>query len=236
MQTRCVGLLLLVGGWSACDDAKSLRPRILVAASFQDAASRVVGDAAIVVPSSSSTLARQIVAGAPAECFISADVDWMDYLAERELLQAGSRQELVRNAIVVVAPKGRPGTVSLATFKGTIAMGDPEHVPAGKYARRALEAEGLWRGLSGSIVPTGDVRQALVLVERNEVDLGIVYETDAEASSRVLIVHRFAEGKTPAVRYEIAIVRDGDPAFLRMLTSDSARKVYRELGFRPVSR
>lgn len=242
MRSSGVALLALAGCVAAaCADQPS-RPRVLVAASFQTAAERVVGDTAIVVPAASSTLARQIAAGAPSSCFISANREWMDFVEARDELEPGTRRALVRNRLVVVGPKSGAATVSLATFVGKLAMGDPGHVPAGKYGKRALVAVGVWARLARSIVPTANVREALALVERGEVDLAVVYLTDARSSDRVVIVHDFRDDHSgavpsgPVVEYEIALTRGGDRELLAKLTSAQAMASYLELGFLPARR
>lgn len=216
----------------ACE-GRRLRPRVMVAASFEQAATRVIGDAAIVVPAASSSQARRIVAGSPADIFISANREWIDYVARHGLIVPGSRQRLVSNEIVLVTPGSRPRDFDLKTFRGKIAMGDPSHVPAGTYGRRALQAAGVWDRLASSIVPTSDVRHALALVARDEVDLAVVYLTDVKLSRKVSVVHRFPETRLSVV-YEIALIRGGDPALLKRLTDPSAQRIYRELGFGPM--
>jgi molybdate transport system substrate-binding protein len=143
----------------------------------------------------------------------------------------------VRNQIVIVAPPGRATTLSLGTFRGRIAMGDPDHVPAGSYGKRALEVAGLWRHLASHVVPTSSVREALALAERGEVDLAVVYRTDAELSDRVVIAHRFRDDvRTPAVEYEIAMLRGGDAEVFTKLTNAEAMRGYVAMGFTAVPR
>ncbi len=150
---------------------------------------------------SSSTLARQIEAGAPADLFISADQKWMDYAAEKKSIDTATRETLLGNSLVVVAPKASAQgdlTINKATDwtrllnGGRLAVGDPEHVPAGIYAK-ALQKLGAWETLSPKLAPAEDVRGALALVERNEAPLGIVYGSDAVASKGVKVVGTFPE-------------------------------------------
>ena len=136
---------------------------------------------------SSSTLAKQIENGAPAHLFLSADLDWMDYLDQRKLIVDGSRVNLLGNRLVLIAPVSSPLKVDLKPgidlagllSGGLLATGDPDHVPVGKYARQALEKLGAWKGIEGRIARADSVRAALALVERAECPLGIVYATDA---------------------------------------------------------
>ena len=154
---------------------------------------------------SSSTLARQIEAGAPADLFISADQKWMDYAAEKKSIDPATRETLLGNSLVVVAPKASAQadiTINKETNwmsllnGGRLAVGDPEHVPAGIYAKEALQKLGAWETLSPKLAPAEDVRGALALVERNETPLGIVYGSDAVASKGVKVVATFPEDST----------------------------------------
>lgn len=140
---------------------------------------------------SSSTLARQIEAGAPADLFISADQKWMDYAVEKKSIDTASRATLLGNSLVVVAPKASAqGEINISDKTdwtsllkgGRLALGDPAHVPAGIYAKEALQKLGAWETLSPKLAPAEDVRGALALVERSEAPLGIVYGSDAVAS------------------------------------------------------
>lgn len=163
---------------------------------------------------SSSTLARQIEAGAPADLFISADQKWMDYAVEKKAVDTTTRETLLGNSLVVVAPKASPQgdiTINKETHwtrllnGGRLAVGDPEHVPAGIYAKEALQKLGAWQTLSSDLAPAEDVRGALALVERNEAPLGIVYGSDAVASKGQSGWH--VPGRRPQkVEYPVAIV------------------------------
>ena len=138
----------------------------------------------------SSTLARQIEAGAPADLFLSANVQWMDRLERAGLLEAGTRVDLLRNELVIATPKldGLPDGADAdlpGNIKRCVALADPEHVPAGRYARQVLEARGWWAPLQGRLVPAADVRAALALLGRGECEAGLVYATDLLAEPRV---------------------------------------------------
>src|SRR5690606_18110241 len=149
---------------------------------------------------------RQIESGAPADIFISADEEWMDELERKGLIRAGSRKELLGNALVLIAPQGT-GPVSLDNpndFRailgdGRLAMADPDAVPAGRYGKAALERLGLWNMVATRIAPAENVRAALALVERGQAPLGAVYATDALASGKVQTVARFPTASHPPI-------------------------------------
>ncbi|EOD3497684.1 molybdate ABC transporter substrate-binding protein [Cronobacter malonaticus] len=193
---------------------------------------------------SSSTLARQIEAGAPADIFISADQKWMDYAADKKTIDAQSRKTLLGNSLVVVAPaKSAQGDIVInrstdwkSLLKGgRLAAGDPAHVPAGIYAKEALQKLGAWETLSAQLAPSEDVRGALALVERNEAPLGIVYGSDAVASHGVKVVGTFPEDSHQKVEYPLAII-DGHnnptvSAFYHYLQGPEAAAVFKRYGF-----
>lgn len=192
---------------------------------------------------SSSTLAKQIENGAPAEVFISADLQWMNYLEERKLLLDDSRFDLLGNRLALISPVSssvritiEPG-LDLAKFLGTglLATGDPDHVPAGKYARAALEKLGMWSFVSNKLARASDVRSALTWVEKDEAPLGIVYSTDAAISKKVRVVDYFPEDSYPAIVYPIALLKASNSSqakgFLDFLKSNDARKVFEKYGF-----
>lgn len=192
---------------------------------------------------SSSTLAKQIENGAPANLFLSADLDWMDYLDRRKLIAEGTRTNLLGNRLVMIAPADSAVKVDLKPgidlpgqlAGGLLATGDPDHVPAGKYARQALEKLGVWKGIEGRIARADSVRAALALVERAECPLGVVYATDAAASAKVKVVGVFPEDSHPPIVYPAAIVKDkGTPAAERLiefLQSPAARPIFEKHGF-----
>ena len=193
----------------------------------------------------SSTLAKQIEAGAPADIFISADLKWMDYLAEKKCIDIGTRRNLLGNRMVLIAPAdSRLDDLQLfagcdlegVLNGGRLAMGDPEHVPAGRYGRAALEHLGIWGSVERQIAPAATVRAALALVERKEAPLGIVYATDATVSERIKVVGRFPENERYSVVYPAAImIGRKTPAvqkFTHFLGSKASRTVFEEAGFR----
>jgi len=194
---------------------------------------------------SSSTLARQIEQGAPANVFASADEKWMDYLAEKKLIAGGTRKSLLGNELVLVVGADKPKRVtidkgfdlaSLLGASGRLATGDPAHVPVGIYAEQALKKLGLWDGIAARLARTEDVRAALLLVERGEAPAGIVYATDAAVSKSVMIAGTFPADSHDPVSYPFAVTKSGDTpearAFLDFLTSPTARAVFVQRGFK----
>lgn len=193
---------------------------------------------------SSSTLARQIEAGAPADLFISADQKWMDYAADEKSIDTATRQTLLGNSLVVVAPKAsRQGEIAINTKTdwthllngGRLAVGNPDHVPAGLYAKEALQKLGAWETLSPRLAPAEDVRGALALVERDEAPLGIVYGSDAVASKGVKVVGTFPEDSHQKVEYPMAVI-DGHEnavvtAFYNYLKGPQASAIFKQYGF-----
>ena len=196
-----------------------------------------------VVPSfaASSTLARQLEAGAPAQIYISANPQWIDYLDGRGLI--AERCNLVGNRLALIAPVDRPLTLEIAPGfdlasaldDRRLAMGDPDHVPAGIYGRRALENLGVWQTLSDRLVHSADVRATLALVARGEVAAGIVYATDARLSDLVQVVDIFPADSHDAIVYPVArIAGANNPAaesFFAYLVSDQGRALLAEFGF-----
>jgi len=188
----------------------------------------------------SSALARQIERGAPAQVFLSADLEWMDYLEKGNLLKSGSRRALLGNRLVWIVPAASPFTkdpMGALGRAGRLALGDPLHVPAGKYAKAALESMGLWEQLNGRIAAAENVRAALALVARGEAPLGIVYETDALAEPKVRIAAKIEAGKHPPIIYPVALLRHAGPAasaYLALLVSPRAQAVFRQHGFTPL--
>lgn len=194
----------------------------------------------------SSTLAKQIEAGAPAGVFFSADLQWMDYLQQRGLLRAGSRRDLVGNSLVLIAPSGSslrvrigPGfDVSRLLGNGRLAVADPDSVPAGIYAREALKKLGVWNSVSSRLVRAENVRAALEYVARGDAPLGIVYRTDALVEKRVRVVGEFPADSHPPIVYPVALTRNASPAatrYLAFITSAEARPIFRKWGFEPLA-
>jgi len=191
----------------------------------------------------SSALAKQIESGAPADIFISADLDWMDYLGQRHLIQPASRRNLLGNQLVLIAPADsdlkvviKPGLDVSALLKGGhLAMADTDSVPAGKYGKAALEKLGAWNSVRGAIAPAESVRAALLFVSRREAPLGIVYATDAKADPRVKIVGVFPEDTHPPIVYPAALTASSkNPSAARLLEflgSPAATPIFEKAGF-----
>jgi molybdate transport system substrate-binding protein len=193
----------------------------------------------------SSALAKQIEAGAPADVFFSADTEWVDYLERRGLLKSGSRRNVVANRLVLIAPLdshvqlriGPQFDLARAIGSGKLATGDPDSVPAGKYAKAALEKLGVWSAISSHIVPAENVRSALAFVARGEAAFGIVYATDARAENRVKVVDVFPESTHPPITYPIALSTGAgaDAArFVAFVTSAAGSNIFRKYGFEPL--
>ncbi len=194
---------------------------------------------------SSSTLAKQIASGAPADVYLSANKKWMDFLAEKGAIEKASRFDLLGNRIVLIAPlqsaiqtvevKEGLDLAALLGSDGRLSMGDPEHVPAGMYGKNAMERLGLWDQVKGRLAPMKDVRAALVLVERAETPLGQVYATDAAISKKVRVVGTFPTESHPPIVYPVAAVAGekihGAHKFLDFLKTAEARAVFEKYGF-----
>jgi molybdate transport system substrate-binding protein len=193
----------------------------------------------------SSALAKQIEAGSPAQIFASADEKWMDYLAERNLIEADTRISPIGNTLVIVVPSDSPVTAltvdtsldlgALLGTDGRLSVGDPDHVPAGSYAKEALESLGLWAEAESRLARAEDVRAALVLVERGEAPAGIVYATDAAVSDKVRVVGTFPAGSHKPISYPFAIVAGQNSedvvAFLGYVTGATGLATFRKYGF-----
>lgn len=191
----------------------------------------------------SSVLARQIESGAPADVFVSADQEWMDYLQQRGLIAADTRKDIVSNTLVLVAPADSRTTLRIAPGfplaaslgeKGRLAVADPDTVPAGRYARAALGKLGVWDSVAGRLVPADNVRTALNFVARGEVPFGIVYGTDARGESRVRLVDTFPPDSHAPIHYPAAaLARAGADArsFASFLSGPEARADFDKAGF-----
>jgi molybdate transport system substrate-binding protein len=191
----------------------------------------------------SSALAKQMEQGAPADLFISADLDWMDYAAVKNLITADTRFNLLGNKIVLIAPKDsktaplalKGDDLAKALAGGRLSMANVEAVPAGKYGKAALEKLGAWNSIKDSIAQAENVRAALLLVARGEAPLGIVYSTDAAADPNVKIVATFPEESHSPIIYPAALASDAKnadaKAFLDFLRSAKARTSFEKQGF-----
>jgi molybdate transport system substrate-binding protein len=199
----------------------------------------------------SSTLAKQIEQGAPADVFISADLRWMDYAAEHKLIKPDTRVNLLGNKLVLVAPTdSKLGTVVIAkgfditklAGDGRIAVADVKAVPAGVYAKAALESLGSWAAAEPKLAMAQNVRATLAFVARGETPVGIVYETDAKVEPKVKIVGTFPDGSYPPVTYPVAETsasKNTATRYLNFLRTPAAKAIFEKYGFsyliRPVS-
>jgi molybdate transport system substrate-binding protein len=199
----------------------------------------------------SSALAKQIEAGAPADVFASADLEWMDYVDGKKLIKDNTRVNLLGNRLVLIAPKdSKIGNVTigqgfdLAKLAGNekITTGDVRAVPVGKYAKAALERLGAWKAAESRFAMAENVRAALALVARGEAAFGIVYETDAKVEPGVKIIGMFPPDSHPAIVYPVALTATAKPGaaqYLNLMRSQAAKAVFEKYGFtfliRPVS-
>jgi molybdate transport system substrate-binding protein len=244
--------VLVVGSawWLRSRDQPPQAPVVLAAASLQEAlqaAAKLWTDQGHPAPvlsfAASSVLARQIEAGAPADMFISADEEWMDTLRDKGLIKPGSRATLAGNSLALIAPA--TSTLSLdpapgfaladALGTGKLALADPEGVPAGRYAKQALQKLGVWNQVADRIAAGDNVRAALSLVARGETPLGIVYATDASAEPKVRVVATFPPWTHVSITYPVALLtssRNVDAAAFRgFLLSPETQAVFRARGF-----
>jgi molybdate transport system substrate-binding protein len=227
---------------------------VFAAASLTDSLQKVsdaytarTGAAVKLSFAASSALARQIEAGAGADVFFPADQEWMDYLEERRLIDKASRTDVLGNRLALVAPRdsviqlklGPNAPVAAALgASGRLATGDPDSVPAGKYAKAALTTLKLWPALESRLARAENVRVALSYVARGEAPLGIVYATDAQVEPRVRIVDLFPESSHAPITYPVARTAAAKPAaarYIDFLRSPEARAVFVEAGFRVLS-
>jgi molybdate transport system substrate-binding protein len=190
----------------------------------------------------SSVLARQIENSAGADMFLSADLDWMDYLDKKALLAPGTRKTLLGNHLVLIAPAGLKVNVKIAPHfdlagalgNSRLALADPASVPAGKYGKTALTNLGVWDSVSGKLAVAENVRAALAYVARGETTLGIVYNTDAQIEPRVHVVGTFPDDSHKPILYPVALTKDAKPGaaeFEKYLTSPAAQAVFKKDGF-----
>ncbi|MEG9884712.1 MAG: molybdate ABC transporter substrate-binding protein [Hyphomicrobiales bacterium] len=225
---------------------------VFAAASLTDAMTAIAqsfaaatGDRLRLSFAASSTLARQIAAGAPADLYISANRRWMSWLAWRTLLAPDSRHDLLTNDLVLIAPLDSPlgsfdmtAKTDLAGLLGDrdyIAVGDPDHVPAGIYAKQALESLGQWKTIEPHLARADNVRAALALVERGEASLGIVYKTDAAIARDIKVLASFPRDSHSPIAYPVALIRGHEtPASIQCLTwllGDEAGAIFSRYGF-----
>ena len=245
MASLALASLAACGGGA---DGPPDRVRVSAAVSLAGPLERLAGDferdtgtAVELNLAGSSTLAAQILAGAPVDLFVSADERQLDRVAAESLIDAGTRVVLLSNRLAVVLPADgpaaphEPAELREPRFR-RIAIGDPAGVPAGVYARAYLSSLGLWDELAPRLVPTRSVRAALAVVEAGDADAGIVYRTDALSSDEVAVAFEVPEDDGPAIAYPAAMLADapnraGAARFLDYLQSTAARDAFRRAGF-----
>ncbi len=249
-MSRLFALLLCLLAFSASAAAQPRGPVVLAASSLQEALSAAADGWAskghprpVLSFAASSALARQIEAKAPADLFVPADEEWMDYLAARKLIAPGTRTAFLTNRLVIVARAGtrtrfnvRPGfPLAAALMRGRLALADPDAVPAGRYAREALTMLKVWPGVADQLARAENVRAALALVARGAAPLGIVYATDARAEPAVRIAGWIpAAAHTPIIYPLARLARSKNPeaeAFRRYLVSAEGKAVFARFGF-----
>ncbi len=204
---------------------------------------RKTGNRVRISFAASSSLARQIDNGSPADLYVSANMVWINWLEARGKIVKSSKANLAGNRLVMIAPRG--SAPAMANFSGPavmrilkgqrLAIADPGHVPAGIYARQALRALGTWRQMSQFLAPSVNVRAALALVERGAVPLGIVYATDAFNNEAIDVIYRFANASHMPIQYiAAAVAGNGGPAtdgFLSELTGERSKQVFKKYSF-----
>ena len=223
---------------------------VFAAASLKNALDNVnaawkaeTGKEATISYAASSTLAKQIENAAPADIFISADLQWMKYLSDKKLIKPGSEVELLGNRIVLIAPKDSKAETTitpgfdLATLigDGKLAMADVKAVPAGKYGKAALEKLGVWSSVEGKVAQAENVRAALKLVATGEAALGIVYQTDAHAEPAVKVISTFPADSHEPIIYPVGITTESKnadaEAFVKFVQSAKAKELFEAEGF-----
>ncbi len=236
---------LAFAGLLAATSAHAQTITVFAAASLKNALDEIASVSStktVISYGASSSLAKQIVNGAPADVFVSADLDWMDYLDKKGLIAPGTRRNVLRNRLVLICPASTPVKlepvpgfpIAAALGSGRLALADPASVPAGLYAKAALEKLGVWKQVSGRIAGAENVRAALALVARGEAPLGIVYRTDALEEPRVAVAGVFPDGTHPPIVYPAAALRDSRPqalAFLAFLSGPQAKRIFEAHGF-----
>ncbi len=229
-QDRSVTVFAAASMKNALDDANA-------------AFTRQTGIKVVASYAATSALVRQIEQGAPADVFVSADLQWMERAGKNKLVKAGTRVDLLGNRLVLIAPADAKATevrlargLDLAKLlgDGRLVTGDVKAVPVGRYAKAALEHLGLWASVEPRLAMVENVRAALALVARGEAPFGIVYETDAKVEPRVKIVGVFPEGSHPPVTYPIAETAQAKPdatAYLNFIRSQAAKAIFERYGF-----
>jgi molybdate transport system substrate-binding protein len=247
----CAAFVILLGAAHSPAAAQDKALTVFAAASMKNALDDIdaaytarTGVKVTVSYAASSALAKQIEQGAPADVFISADTDWMDYAIGKKDINEPTRVNLLGNTIVLIAPKDSmidhvdiKGGFDLAKLAGDgrVATGDVKAVPVGKYAKAALEKLGSWPAAEPKFAMAESVRAALTLVARGEAVLGIVYSTDAKVEPGVKIVGTFPADSHPAIVYPVAATATAKPEaadYLAFLRSTAAKASLEKYGFK----
>jgi molybdate transport system substrate-binding protein len=256
IRAFCVSVMaaLLACSPTLAAERQTGRVTVLAAASLTDAMQQIGrsyeaanGSRIVFSFAASMTLAKQIEASAGADVFVSADMESMDYLDNKGLIAKRTRQNLLGNSLVLVAPMESKLTLAIAPgFKlaealqgGRLALANVDSVPAGRYGKAALTALRVWDGVAGRLAQGEDVRATLAYVARGEAPLGIVYATDARAEPRVRTVATFPANTHPPIVYPAALVKDANPtasAFLAYLKGPQARAIFERVGFTVLAR
>lgn len=224
--------------------------RVFAAASMKNALDgaakdwkAATGNDVVATYAASSALAKQVEAGAPADIFISADLKWMDYLDKAGMINHETRQNMFGNALVLVEGKDNPKQYDISKSldlagllgSGRLAVGLTDSVPAGIYAKKALQSLGLWESVKDKLAEAENVRAALLLVSRGEAPFGIVYKTDTKADSGVTVAGTFPEDSHPPIVYPVAVVKAShEPLaqeFMKYLATEKAGAIFTEQGF-----
>jgi molybdate transport system substrate-binding protein len=250
IHVAAAAAMLWIASLCAAPSARADEVLVFAAASLKNALDEAVasyqqqgGDKISVSYAASPALAKQIEGGAPADIFVSADLHWMDYAQQRNLIKPETRKNLLGNRLVLIAPASsdvaveiKPNFPLAALLKdGRLAIADPDAVPAGKYGKAALEKLGVWASVEGKLARTENVRAALFFVSRQEAPLGIVYQTDAAADKGVKIVAVFPADTHPPIVYPIALTaaskNPGAAKLLGFLESPAAKPIFEKQGF-----
>jgi molybdate transport system substrate-binding protein len=238
---------LLLASFAYAEDitvfaAASLKEALDAAVKPYESAS---GNKVVVSYAGSNALAKQIEAGAPATLFISADLDWVDYVEKKGLTLPGTRRNVLGNDLVLIAPASSTASLKIAPGfdlagaldGGRLALANPAAVPAGKYAKAALTSLGVWSAVEPKVAPAENVRAALALVSRGEAPFGVVYRTDALADKGVRIVDAFPVGSHPDIVYPMVQLKGATPATAALaaqLAAPESRATWERYGFRVI--
>ncbi len=257
MIPRRMLMVLAISGFTGLANVQATsqeaRPvLVFAAASLQTALNAVAaewqketGKKATFSFAASSALARQLEQGAPADLFASADLDWMDWAQQRNLVRLETRRSLLENTLVLIEPAGGPKSdlkiepgfpLAAALGDGRLATGNLQSVPVGKYAQQALSHFKVWGAVGPKIAGVDNARAALALVARGEARFGIVYSTDAKSEPKTRVVDLFPEGSHSPILYPFAITaasaHPDAKTFLDYLSSPAAIRIFEAEGFR----